>query len=282
MSAPKPGNVIVGINVRIFEFQIGGNHKSMKIKISVFALAIATIVAPMAFAQSSGSFAGDISNVSLITLPVCSSGTTQSGSGTCLSQSGAAVLHATIKMPSGKGLLIGGSLESSILTDTLTSGNGKTNTAAATGSVIVTPIVCGSGLSLAQCEAQTVSPVPVFPSQVTYNERQQTLTTTLSGCVTTSVAGVPTTTCTTPESIDLLLSTMSANSFNFVAPSVGSDVYTIVLQVKVSGTNTAGSLTTGSSVQVGVGVGSLTAQIVQVQTPFNSLCFDLANGTTCQ
>ena len=246
------------------------------------AFAIASLIGPVAFAQSAGSFAGDISNVSLITLPVCSSGTTQAGSGNCASQSGSAVLHATIKMPNGKGLLIGGSLESSILTDTLTSGNGKSNTASATGSVIVTPIVCGSNMSLAQCEAQTTSPVPVYPSQVTYDERVQTLTTTLSGCVTTSVGGVPTTNCTTPESIDLLLSTMSANSFNFVAPSIGSDVYTVVLQIKVSGTNTAGSLTTGSSVQVGVGVGSLTAQIVQVQTPFNSLCFDLQNGTTCQ
>ena len=256
----------------------------MKVKIlaAALAIAIASLISPMAFAQSSGSFAGDISNVSLITLPVCSSGTTQAGSGSCLSQSGAAVLHSTIKMPNGKGLLIGGSLESSILTDTLTSGNGKTNTASATGSVIVTPIVCGSNMSLAQCEAQITSPVPVYPSQVTYNQREQTLTTTLSGCVTTSVGGIPTTNCTTPESIDLLLSTMSANSFNFVAPSIGSDVYTVVLQIKVSGTNTAGSLTTGSSVQVGVGVGSLTAQIVQVQTPFNSLCFDLANGTTCQ
>jgi hypothetical protein len=254
----------------------------MKMLASACVIAIAALIAPMAFAQSTGSFAGDISNVSIITLPVCSSGTTQSGTGTCLSQSGAAFLHATIKMPNGKGLLIGGSLESSILTDTLTSGNGKTNTASATGSVIITPIVCGSNLTLAQCEAETTSPVPVYPSQVTYNEREQTLTTTLSGCLTTVVSGVVTTTCTTPESIDLLLSTMSANSFNFVAPSVGSDVYTVVLQIKVSGTNTAGSLTTGSSVQVGVGVGSLTAQIVQVQTPFNSLCFDLANGTTCQ
>jgi hypothetical protein len=261
---------------------MGGNNTDMKIKMLASAFAIAALFAPMAFAQSSGSFAGDISNVSLITLPVCSSGTTQSGSGSCTNQSGAAVLHATIKMPNGKGLLIGGSLESSILTDTLTSGNGKSNTSTATGSVIVTPIVCGSNLTLAQCEAEVTSPVPVFPTQVTYNEREQSLTTTLSGCLTTSVGGVVTTTCTTPESIDLLLSTMSANSFNFVAPSVGSDVYTVVLQIKVSGTNTASTLTTGSSVQVGVGVGSLTAQIVQVQTPFNSLCFDLANGTTCQ
>jgi hypothetical protein len=89
-------------------------------------------------------------------------------------------------------------------------------------------------------------------------------------------------TCTDPESIELLLSTTSAHSYQFIAPDLPQGVYRVKLHIGATADATTTSLGFNSKVNVGVGVGSLTAMIVHVQTPFNSLCFDLINGTDCR
>ena len=94
--------------------------------------------------------------------------------------------------------------------------------------------------------------------------------------------GLPVITCTDPESIALLLSTTSAHSYQFIAPALPQGVYKVMLHIGATADATTTSVGFNSQVAVGVGVGSLTAQIVQVQTPFNSLCFDLLNGTDCR
>jgi hypothetical protein len=118
---------------------------------------------------------------------------------------------------------------------------------------------------------------------VTFDERSQTLTANRSGCLTNldPTTGLPVVSWTEPETIGLILSTLSAHSFNFLAETVGSGVYTVKLNIGATATATSSSIAAKSQVGVGVGVGSLTVQLVQVQTPFNSLCFDLVNGTSC-
>src|SRR5262249_19473279 len=138
----------------------------------------------------------------------------------------------------------------------------------ATGSIVVTPTVTGPG----------GVDVPVFPPSVIFNERTQTLVADLSGCITNPG---PIVTCTTPETIALILSTTSANSFQFIAANMGAGVYTVKLNIGATANASTTSIGFNAQVKVGVGVGSLTAQLVQVQTPFNSLCFDLVNGASC-
>jgi hypothetical protein len=99
------------------------------------------LAAPGAFAQSTGSFSAAISNVAIIPTKVCNA-TSTSGPGTC---SGTNFLQLQIKTSSGSGtsLLLGGSLETAILTDTSTTGGNGKQTATAEGSVIVTMLVDG-------------------------------------------------------------------------------------------------------------------------------------------
>jgi len=241
----------------------------------VFVWAIAMLVTSLAsaraFAQSSGSFAGDFVKMDIIPTITCAADDTDL---TC-TRGGAAFLGATIKMPAAKGkvLLIAGSLQTNLLTSTSATGGKNTQTSTATGSIVVRPTVTGPN----------GQDVPVFPPAVTFEERTQQLTANLSGCITNldPATGLPMITCTTPETISLLLSTMSAHSINFLAQNVGSGIYTVKLNIGATATANSTSVGFNSKVNVGVGVGSLAVQLVQVQTPFNSLCFDLVNGTSC-
>jgi len=243
----------------------------------VVMLATSFVGAP-AFAQSSGSFAGDFvsgslnGGVDIIRTITCAADDTNLS----CSNGGSAFLGATIKMPSAKGkmLLIAGSLQTNLLTSTsATGGKTGTQTSSATGSIVVTPEVTGPN-------GQKVA---VFPPVVTYEARTQTLKAVLSGCITNLdlTTGLPVVNCTTPETISLLLSTMSANSFSFLAQNVGSGVYTVKLKIGATATANSTSIGFNSAVDVGVSAGSLAVQLVQVQTPFNSLCFDLVNSTSC-
>jgi hypothetical protein len=225
-----------------------------------------------AFAQSTGSFSAAISNVAIIPTTVCNA-TSTTGPGTC---NGTNFLQLQIKTSSGSGtsLLVGGSLETSILTDTSTTGGNGKQTATAEGSVIVTMLVDGAAAPTVCPSAGCPSGV-AYPSRVTYDERLQQLTTNLGNiCSTTS--GV--TTCTSPESIELLLSTTSAHGFNFVVPNLSQGTHTVTMNIAVSGSATASSLLAGSNVNVAVGVGSLTAQVVKTQTPIDGIA--LGSGST--
>jgi hypothetical protein len=122
------------------------------------------------------------------------------------------------------------------------------------------------------CGTTALNPCPngyAYPPQVTYDERIQTLTTNLG-----NICGVVNTvvTCsTTPESIQLLLSTTSAHSFNFIVPGLAAGTHTIQFNVAASTDATTTSALAGAEASVMVGVGSLTAQVVKTLTPFDSI-----------
>jgi len=103
---------------------------------------------------------------------------------------------------------------------------------------------------------------------VTFDERQQTLTTNL-GSICNTVSGVVV--CTGAESIQLILSTTSAHSFNFIVPGLAGGTHTIKFNIAVSTDATATSLLAGASATAAVGVGSLTAQVVKTLTPFDAI-----------
>jgi hypothetical protein len=236
--------------------------------------ALCGIVAQRAPAQSSGSFAGDFVGGGVQVIPTITCATGAAGE-PCVNN-GTAFLGATIKLPGSRSkyLWISASLETALLTGTsVTGGTGK-QSSTASGSIVVTPEVL----------APNGRPVRVWPEYVTFDSRLQTLTANLSGCITNPDPlnpGGSIINCTTPEMIDLLLSTRSAHSYNFLVENWGTGTYTVKLHVAARAEASSSSIVASSRVAVGVRVGNLGISLVQVQTPFNSLCFDLVNGTSC-
>jgi hypothetical protein len=100
---------------------------------------------------------------------------------------------------------------------------------------------------------------------VVLDSRIQTLTQELSAC--TVVVGDQTGTCSFTSIIDLVLQTASANTFNFIVPTVGQGTYTLKIYAAVgSGASVVGSGTAvGSAV---FGLGSVTAESVRLVHDF--------------
>ena len=247
--------------------------------IAIVGLAMVRLSVP-AHAQSSGSGGGSFSNAYLIPTVACSAGSFDPSTLTCdKTGGGAKVLFGNIKTPSAanKTVLVMATLESSILTNTLVaSKNGQNSTSSAMGSVVVTPKVyfcpnndC-SGASGTLVDIATMGG-SVTPNQVTFNQRLQTLSASLQGlnCTVDATTGVLT--CTDPETIGLLLSTMSANGFNFLVQTPGQGVYQVQLGVALESTASTNALPAGAQAMVGVGAGSLVEMLVQAQTPFDSI-----------
>src|SRR5262245_26119860 len=252
----------------------------MTTSIALGAIAMLQLSAGDALAQSSGSGGGSLSNAFLIPTVVCSAGAFDPSTLTCdKAGGGATVLFGNIKTPSAanKNVLVMATLESSILTNTLVaSKNGANSTSTASGSVIIVPKVylgpgndC-SGASGALVDITTIGGA-VTPKQVTFNQRIQTLSASLQGLNCTIDAATGILTCTDPETIGLLLSTMSSNGFNFLVQTPGQGVYQVQLGVALQAPATANALPAGAQAMVGVGAGSLVEMVVQAQTPFDSI-----------
>lgn len=234
------------------------------------AAAVALSVTP-ALAQSAGSFAGDFLGpngvAKIITTQVCSNISNTS----CMHNEQANLLTATVKVSgaASKSLMLTGSLEDALYTDTSNNGGGNKSNSTATGSIVVTPVVTGPG-----CPSAADGGCSVYPNQVTFAKREQSLTANLGSCtVTSSGTYADTDTCTDTDTIDLLLSTMSANSFNFIVPNLQEGVYNVALNVNVTASASSNSVSTGATAKAGIDAGSLGVLTVQTQTPFNSLNF---------
>ena len=168
------------------------------------------------------------------------------------------VLSGIIKTAENKDMFISGSLEAGIFTDTLVKSRGNVkDTSTATVSIQVRALVDGD---------------LVAPGVVTYAARTQTLSATLegaiAGCLTIvtnadgSLSIVLDEDCVTPEEIDLILATLNAASFDFVAVDVPVGVHTIELQARIT---TSGSAQNGSFSASGfVGKGTLIVSSVRL------------------
>jgi len=168
------------------------------------------------------------------------------------------VLANVLKTANNKDLFISGSLEVGLYTQTLVkSKNMAKDTSTATVSIQVRALVDGAAAA---------------PGVVTYAARTQTLSATLegaiAGCLTTVVNADGTVSivldeaCVTPEEIELILSTLNAASFDFVAVDVPQGVHTISLQARITSSNTA---TTGTASATGfVGKGTVIVESVRL------------------
>jgi hypothetical protein len=167
------------------------------------------------------------------------------------------ILAAQLKTPASKEVYLSASLEAGLYTQTLASSkNNKKDTSTASVAIQVQALIDGQ---------------PMPPGTVTYAARTQTLSATLegaiAGCLTTVTNADGTTSiildpnCVTPETIELILTTLNAASFNFVASNVPVGTHTISLQARISSTT---SVNTGTaSATALVGKGTMIAQIVR-------------------
>jgi len=180
---------------------------------------------------------------------------------------GTGTLNIPIKTANKSDLLIGVSLQSSVLTETKTKGkNGDTNLAVAEGKVWVCLEVDGG--------AHT----DFAPDCVTFEMRRQTLETKLSGVLTCPTTDTPDfddfCTITDDEEVNLLLETMSANHFNFVVRDLGPGNH--MVKAHVFGSTDTNCPTTDETcrAEVAVGPGSLTVEEVRATNDDGGIIFD--------
>ena len=188
----------------------------------------------------------------------------------------ATVMSSTIKVSNSQSLFVSPSLVTGLYTQTKTSTRtGTTSTAVGQGGVYLRAIVTNQATGVKQIGYPAAACLPgVLGCQqasngdfgVTLDSRIQTLTQAISECIVT-IAGVTAGTCDFTSTIDLILNTTSAHTFNFIFPSVGVGVYTVEIQAafnsgaSVSGFGTA----TGAAAY---GLGSLTVESVRLVHDF--------------
>jgi hypothetical protein len=98
---------------------------------------------------------------------------------------------------------------------------------------------------------------------VTYCSRLQTLSATLQGILSCPAgAAIPTGCTTSPEEITILLNTLTANAFNFVAPDLTSGVH--VVEVQALGVVDAKAISGAAKAQAFAGAGAVTIEAVRM------------------
>jgi hypothetical protein len=200
------------------------------------------------------------------------------------------VMNASVKTSTNKTLFVSPSLVTGIYTNTQVKGNGGSQTATAVASVAVRVLLdCANCSSLGTVQTQpALFPAGAgFPDQggsgIVFDARIQQLTAVLGQAITSACIG-DITTCS-QEMVDLILSTTSAHTFNFILPEVGAGQHTITVQARLDAGNicynNSGAIATcsasdvvntslGSSVAAAVfGLGSLTVTPVQLAPGFS-------------
>jgi hypothetical protein len=167
------------------------------------------------------------------------------------------ILSTPIKTPAAKEVFVSASLEAGLFTQTLVrSKNNKKDTSTASVAIQVQTLIDGT---------------PMPPGTVTYAARTQTLSATLEGAIggclsiVTNPDGTQTVVvdpnCVTPEEIELILSTLNAASFNFVASDVPVGTHMISVQARI--TSTTSTDTGSATAEALVGKGTMIGEIVR-------------------
>jgi len=225
----------------------------MKRAASVFTLIAAVLmVGTVARAQSSTSPQGA---AAINTAAVCGSYSSSPGPDTtalqpCTDSSNNGqwftVMSANIKTSNTTDLFISPSLVTGLYTNTQvkgkTSGTPSSETAAATGSVAVRVLLDCTNCAPADGTPQSTTANFTTAGQpdpngtgIVYDARIQQLTATLGQAITNTCLDLTSLTNTCPpEEIDLILSTTSAHTFNFIMLNVGNGQHTITVQARLN------------------------------------------------
>ncbi|HEX8985587.1 MAG TPA: hypothetical protein VF767_09155 [Bryobacteraceae bacterium] len=186
------------------------------------------------------------------------------------------IMSTPIKISNSQSLFVSPSLVTGLYTNTaVKTHTGSTSTATAEGGVYmrailtdpVTANVIQIGDPVAVCTNDILGCQSVGKDfGVVLDSRVQTLSQTLSACVVdVVVGGVPLTgTCSFDSTVQLILKTTSAHTFNFIFPNVGVGVYNVAIQVAVDSNAT---LNAGNGTAIGAaafGLGSVTVESVRL------------------
>jgi hypothetical protein len=169
-------------------------------------------------AQSSGSFSANLATTQ------CAMSQTNGGLSGGLGQKG--LLTTTVQTPNSSqtALLIRPSLVTGLYTDTKLSGNQTSATAVGNVTVYVT------------LDGKPVAPATNANPGVIFDSRFQQLNSNLTTAIATLSGGT-----ITDAYLQLILSTLSAHSFDFVAPNVGGGVHTISMSWDITGSANNGT-----------------------------------------
>lgn len=181
------------------------------------------------------------------------------------------IMAKDVKLSNSQSLFVSPSLATGLYTRTRTrTSTGSTSTAQAMGAVYMRAVLVPANggpvivaAPLTQCTSSMFGCQEVEAGKwgVVLDSRIQTLTQSLSEC--TVIVGDQTGTCSFTSIIDLVLQTASANTFNFVFPSVGQGTYRLKIYAAVG----AGSSVIGDGSAVGAsvfGLGSVLAESVRL------------------
>ena len=174
------------------------------------------------------------------------------------------VMSGQIHTATPKDLLIGVSLETSLLTDTLVkSSGGVKDTSTAEAGIEVKVLVDGQEAA---------------PGVVIFDKRKQQLSATLGGyytnCTDTNLDGITDvlTECSlAQEEIDLLLDTTAAHHFNFIQANLGQGTHSVVVKSKISNNTVFANGTASASALLGNG--SLSVEEVQAVNSTDGIVF---------
>ncbi len=193
------------------------------------------------------------------------------------------IMDKRVKLSNSQSLFVSPSLVSGLYTRTRTKTQvGSTSTAQAMGAVymraVLTPDAGGPDIVAApltlckladgKVSAFGCSQAPA-PGKwgVVLDSRIQTLTQDITAC-TILVEGGGTGTCDFTSTIDFILQTASANTFNFIFANVGQGTYTLKIYAAVG---SSASILAGSGTAVGAaafGLGSVTVESVRLVHDF--------------
>ena len=184
------------------------------------------------------------------------------------------ILTQNIKTPNQKDLIIDVSLETGLYTRTHVKskrnyeGDPAWDSSTAHAKVMVRVGVDGNYATVGVGEEQEAG--VAFPRAVTFNEREQTLSAKFMGIFTGDCLIVdPDThevsinyTCLEPEELELILNTLSANSFNFVVADLtpGNHVITVEAKIIANGAAEEGKF----EAMAMVGQGSVVIELVRM------------------
>ena len=261
----------------------------MKIRISLTLLVAMTVaVAQNAMAQGTPS---SKATAAINTLVRCHMSTAQveetvtlptscvdlfTGAGVGIDANGfVEIMTTTVKLSNSQSLFVSPSLVTGLYTRTRTkTSTGSTSTAEAMGGVYLRAVLTDAygneivAAPLTACNGGILGCTQATNGEwgVMLDSRVQTLSQSLSACVVdvTSIPGTNDGSCTFSSTIDLIMKTTSANTFNFIFPKVGQGVYTLRIKAAVA---SGASIIEGSGTAVGAaafGLGSVTAESVRL------------------
>lgn len=172
------------------------------------------------------------------------------------------VMNASLKSSTNKSFFISPSLVTGLYTNTQVKGNTTTatsETSTAVGSVVVRVLLdCTNCAKVGDPQMDDAvagmygQPDPNGKG-IVFDARIQQLTATLGAAVTNQCLA-DLTTCS-PEIVDLVLSTVSAHTFNFIMQQVGAGVHTVTVQARLD----AGNVCYGTD---GIGAACSSSQVV--------------------